>query len=219
MKPLSVRATALVYIAMTWAVGLYANWILPAHRMVAARYDLAGRVIGYAPKELVLAIVPLVSLLVIGGLALLARFAPGRTRLARSTPVFDGVVLTLAALFFVIEIGISVKISNPALDLLRYVFFAVAALLVVVGNGLGKLRQNSLFGVRTPWTLGDERVWDKTHRFTGWAMVLSGFVLIAIDVLTPAGAWLVVATVLCAAGPPLLGVAYSARQWRREHAA
>ncbi len=96
-------------------------------------------------------------------------------------------------------------------------FAVVGLVLIMVGNVLGKLRQNQLLGVRTRWTLGDERVWDKTHRFTGWAMVLGGVVLLLIDLAGPSGPWLIAATVACAASPLLLGVLYSARQWRREH--
>ena len=48
--------------------------------------------------------------------------------------------------------------------MVRVVFLAVAALLLTVGNSLGKVRHNAIFGLKTPWTLGDARVWDKTHR-------------------------------------------------------
>jgi uncharacterized membrane protein len=34
----------------------------------------------------------------------------------------------------------------------------------LLGNVLGKVRRNFYMGIRTPWTLADEKVWDKTHR-------------------------------------------------------
>jgi uncharacterized membrane protein len=43
-----------------------------------------------------------------------------------------------------------------------------------MGNVMGKVRRNFWVGIRTPWTLASERVWNATHRFAGKAMVLVG---------------------------------------------
>lgn len=51
-------------------------------------------------------------------------------------------------------------------------------LFLVLGNVMGKLRRNAMVGIRTPWTLRSERVWDQTHRWGGKAMVLGGLVLL-----------------------------------------
>ena len=57
--------------------------------------------------------------------------------------------------------------------------------LIVAGNVLGKIRWNHTLGIRTPWTLGDERVWDKTHRFGGWAFVAGGVLLLGATFALP----------------------------------
>ncbi len=44
-------------------------------------------------------------------------------------------------------------------------------LLGVLGNAMPALRPNWFFGIRTPWTLRDDRVWDRTHRVAGHALV------------------------------------------------
>jgi len=41
---------------------------------------------------------------------------------------------------------------------------------------MGRIRQNYFFGIKTPWTLANEEVWRKTHRFTGYVWVAAGFV-------------------------------------------
>jgi uncharacterized membrane protein len=61
----------------------------------------------------------------------------------------------------------------------------IGGLLVVIGNVMGKLRWNYVVGIRTPWTLADERVWDKTHRFGGWLFVIGGFLLLASTFVPP----------------------------------
>jgi len=208
---------AFALVAATVGVALVATWRLPAGASIPVHYNLLGRATGAAPASHVLAIIPAVSVLVIGLLALAAKVPFYGARLARSSGPFGILLVSVAAVLFTAEASIAAKAIDPTFDVLRTVFLAVGVLLVVVGNFLGKIRQNSLFGVRTPWTLSDERVWDKTHRFAGRLMVLAGVVLAVADFAAPSGAWLIAATVVCATSPLLLGVLYSARQWRREH--
>jgi uncharacterized membrane protein len=52
--------------------------------------------------------------------------------------------------------------------------FAVGLLLIVLGNYMGKLRKNFFVGIRTPWTLASDDVWERTHRMGGRVFVLAG---------------------------------------------
>lgn len=44
----------------------------------------------------------------------------------------------------------------------------------LMGNVLGKVRRNYWMGVRTPWTLASETVWNRTHRLAAWLFVGAG---------------------------------------------
>jgi uncharacterized membrane protein len=46
--------------------------------------------------------------------------------------------------------------------------------MIVLGNFLGKIRRNFWLGIRTPWTLSSDIVWERTHRLGGWLFVASG---------------------------------------------
>lgn len=60
--------------------------------------------------------------------------------------------------------------------LIRLLLLGVSALLALMGNELGRVRPTWFFGIRTPWTLADERVWKKTHRIGGrWFVGLGLF--------------------------------------------
>lgn len=83
----------------------------------------------------------------------------------------------------------------------RAVMVGVGALLVFLGNYLGKTKRNFFLGIRTPWTLASDEVWARTHRLGGWLMVGGGllvtvmaatgivpwvlFVVISVVVLVP----------------------------------
>lgn len=46
----------------------------------------------------------------------------------------------------------------------------------LLGNVLGRVRRNFYIGIRTPWTLANEAVWDRTHRLGAWLMTGAGAV-------------------------------------------
>jgi uncharacterized membrane protein len=52
-------------------------------------------------------------------------------------------------------------------------------LMVALGNVLPKLPRNGLVGIRTPWTLADPAVWERTHRLGGYLVTAAGLVSLA----------------------------------------
>jgi uncharacterized membrane protein len=87
----------------------------------------------------------------------------------------------------------------------------IALAVVLLGNMLGKVRRNFWLGVRTPWTLADDRVWYATHRMAGKTMVAGG--VLALGALL-AGLAPMVAIGLVAAGA-LVPAGYSLVVYRR----
>jgi uncharacterized membrane protein len=80
-----------------------------------------------------------------------------------------------------------------------FLFFAL------MGNQLGKVRKNFYIGVRVPWTLASDRVWNDTHRLAAWVMFGAGIIGF---VLTIAGVWIVIPFILLVASA-LIPVVYS----------
>ena len=58
---------------------------------------------------------------------------------------------------------------------------AIGVMLIVMGNFMGKIRSNFVFGMRTPWTLSSELSWNKTHRLTGKLFMLWGLVVLGLS--------------------------------------
>jgi uncharacterized membrane protein len=200
---------ALVLLAAATAVGVWAWRILPAGAQVAVRFNAQGEADGFMPKTRALAIAPIIGLVVITLLAFAPRFLGGQRELARAGGAFGFVLIGAAAMFLVGEAAVAAHALNPAFDVLRWLFVAIGILLVVVGAVLGRVPPNHLVGVRTPWTLADERVWRRTHYLTGRLMGLAGVALAAVASLGADHADLLAALVICAVGPPILGAIYS----------
>ena len=67
--------------------------------------------------------------------------------------------------------------SGPRFLAGLFLFFAL------MGNVMGKVRKNFYIGVRVPWTLASDRVWNDTHRLAAWVMVAAGVIGFAMIVL------------------------------------
>jgi len=210
---------AAAFIAASIAVALWANSALPAGAYISYNRGYGLAETGRLGKGYALALMPTIAILVVGLLALAPRIAPSAAGLERSAAPYGVLIASLAGVFFVTEVALAERMMNPGFDVIRMVFLSAAGLLLVVGNYLGKVRHNGVFGLKTPWTLRDARVWDKTHRVVARLMVLAGLGLIAACVFIADVHVLVVVMILLTAGPPIYGIGYSRRVWRLEHPA
>ena len=199
---------ALVLIAASAMVGGWAYWTLPAGSDIATHFNVRGQPNVFMPKGWGLAVIPIVGLLVVLTLALAPRWTRGGDALARSS-AYGLVLIGVAAMFLVAEAAIAMHAIDPAFDVARWLFVGIGILFVLIGAVLGRLPPNGVAGIRTPWTLADERVWRRTHFFTGRLMALGGVGLAAIASLGADHADLLVALVVCLGAPMLVGVIYS----------
>ena len=54
-------------------------------------------------------------------------------------------------------------------------------MMIVMGNVMPRMHRNALVGLRTKWSMANERVWQKSQRFGGFATVLFGILLMIVS--------------------------------------
>lgn len=195
-------------IALSALTGAWAEGQLPDHARVATHFAANGQADGYSPKEVAFFILPAINAAVIAVLAVLPRMSRPKGLEASAGP-YGVMLIGICAVMLVSQAAVVAHALDPTTPVLRYVFAAVGVLFVVLGNLLGKVRHNDIIGIRTPWTLASERVWDKTHRFTGRLMFVAGIVLAGAAVFSPNTAVTVGVMIACASVPAISGVVYS----------
>jgi uncharacterized membrane protein len=149
-------------------------------QQIPMQWDLDGEVNYYGSKAFLWLLASL-GMLIHLLLLLFQRIDPKKANYEKHIKVFNilNVVLPmfLTALFWFtvlwsLGIGLSVTL---------FVKLGLGLVITILGNYMGKVRQTFLFGVRTPWTLADEEVWDKTHRLAGWTMFFSGLLMMLMS--------------------------------------
>lgn len=86
---------------------------------------------------------------------------------------------TIIILFlFLVYFSTSLSGLGYNINITRVVTIFVGIMFMVIGNYLSKIKRNWFVGIRTPWTLSSEEVWNKTHRLGSKVFVVSGFLFI-----------------------------------------
>ena len=83
----------------------------------------------------------------------------------------------------------------------------VGLLFIIIGNYMGKIKSNWLMGMRTPWTLSNEEVWNKTSRLSGKLMVISGIIMMLCSII-PAN-YIIFAFLIAVLIPTIVPTIYS----------
>lgn len=155
---------------------------LPAR--VPIHWDINGHPNGYGPRWTLYVLGSgLMAISAVLGLAM-PWLSPKHFSVENFRTSFERVVLIVVGLFGYLNFAIvwSVVHREPhdpgPLVIGGLCFFSVA-----LGNMLGKVRRNFFIGVRTPWTLANERVWNATHRFAAWTFVAMGLVGLGMTLL------------------------------------
>ena len=76
------------------------------------------------------------------------------------------------------------NLSLMSIDIFQLLFMALGIMLIIIGNVMPKVRMNSLFGLRTSWSMKNEIAWKKSQRFGGISFMIVGLLMIMISIFT-----------------------------------
>ena len=92
-----------------------------------------------------------------------------------------------------------------------YLFFL---LFFYIGMMMEKSKRNWFIGIRTPWTLSDDRVWERTHRLGGRMFKAAALVSLLGLAAGEYAIWLLLVPILVAAFYPMV---YSYFEYKKLH--
>jgi uncharacterized membrane protein len=179
-------AVAIGLTALAWAASIALYPGLPAK--IPTHWNFRGEIDAYGSKSWGAFLLPGVMTGLLALVGFLPALSPRNFAVDsfRSTYLF---VLVLVQMLFGYIHGLSLyAAASGRVDVGRALIGGMLLVLALLGNVLGKVRRNFYIGVRTPWTLASDRVWNDTHRLAAWLMVLGS---LAGLVLTVAGASLI----------------------------
>ncbi|MGI8496099.1 MAG: SdpI family protein [Gemmatimonadaceae bacterium] len=181
---------------------------MPSH------WDAHGRVNGTMGRFWGAFLLPLVMLPLWALLRWLPTIDPRRANYARFQGTYDVVVSCAIGMLALIHMTVLAVALGYPIPIDRITPIAVGALLIVIGNLLPRARPNWFFGIRTPWTLSNDRVWERTHRVGGYLMMATGVLLVITGAFGVV--WLPLVVTVCGLGMVVGLLGYSYVAWKQE---
>jgi len=187
MNPTRSLFLSVLFLLMLFAAYLWLRPHMPA--IIPTHWNAQGRINGYmTPLKAVL-----VPMIVIAGLALLTVVLPVISPRGYGIEPFASVfaVVMLAVQAFVLLIALTMLLNGAGYPthLPMVAMVGLGLLCMLMGNYMGKLRKNFFAGIRTPWTLANDEVWERTHRMAGWLFVLAGVAIVIAAFMAASIMW------------------------------
>ena len=170
--------TGWVIFAITAAISAYYIGTAPAGIEIPIHWGIDGSPDRMGSVTEGMLMPPAVMLLILAVMSALKWFEPRKENLLRSNTARGWIALSVILLMMVIEVGNIAILNGYEAPMVRLVFFGVGLMLMVMGNFFSKVRSNFFIGIRTPWTLSSDQVWQKTHRLGGKLFMLAGALLV-----------------------------------------
>ncbi len=181
---------------------------------MASHWNEQDQVDGYMSKFWGVFMVPLLM----AGLTLLFLAIPHIDPLKKNIADFRGVFNIFIVLFnvfmaFIHALTLAWNLGHTGFRMSIVMLPAMGLLFIFIGILIRKAKRNFFIGIRTPWTLSSDRVWDETHRLGSKLFIAAG-VITFIGILFPDQAFILLMVSVIAAS--LISVLYSYLVWRRE---
>ncbi len=143
---------------------------------MASHWNAQGEVDGYMPKLWGLFLMPLISVAVFLLFVFMPRIDPLKANIEKFRKYFD-IFIVLVALFLLylylltILWNLGVRFSLP-----QFLAPAFGVLFYDAGVLIKNAKRNYFIGIRTPWTLNNDAVWEKTHQIGGRLFKTAGLI-------------------------------------------
>ncbi len=152
-------------VLISFVIGIYFYPQMPSQ--MASHWNAQGEVDGYMSKFLGLFLMPFINI----GLALLFIIIPKIDPLKENIEKFRKYYNWFVILFFVFMLSLYIQtiLWNLGIEISPNIFLPISLGLLFFYTGVlcENTKKNWFIGIRTPWTLSSERVWERTNKLGG----------------------------------------------------
>jgi len=211
MKSTRSGITIAVIVWLSFVIGGYFYPQMPER--MACHWNAQGQVDGYMSKFWGLFFMPFISVGLSLLLILIPKIDPLKSNIERFKKYYCGfVVIVLLFLFYLYLLTIFWNLGIR-FNMIRLLVPAFGILFYTCGVLIGKSKRNWSIGIRTPWTLSNEVVWDRTHRM-GRKLFKAGGIITLLGILFPEYAiFFILGPIILVA---LFTITYSYFEYQRE---
>lgn len=174
-KPSPLFIFEILLVISMFAAGFFLYDKLPAQ--IPSHWNAAGEVDDYIRKEIAVILFPLITLGTAMLFPVLEKIDPRKDNyklFEKPWIALQAVIVSFFAYIYFVTLYLT---FNPEMGADSFVIGGIGLMLTLIGFLMRKFKQNYFVGIRTPWTLHSEKVWNKTHQLAGWTFVTGGLMM------------------------------------------
>jgi len=176
------RIIIVLAMLVVWRL-MYAK--LPA--VIPTHWNIRWEVDGYGSKIWTVLIIPWLCILLLVLFYFLPKIDPKKERYKEFATAREWIQSIIVVFFAYIYAVIFYITLHPWVSINSFMFWGFGALFIVLWLAMKHVKSNYFVGIKTPWTLANETVWNKTHALwtrtfsIAWALcILDAFVWVAM---------------------------------------
>ncbi|GAB4161637.1 MAG: SdpI family protein [Candidatus Dojkabacteria bacterium] len=143
-------------------------------------------------------LLPILAAVIVTLMNYIPRFDPKVQNIKSFQPQFKVLIFIFALFFAYIYALTLIAAFKPELQVGSLMVPAMGVLFAYIGILLKDTKQNWFIGIRTPWTLSDATVWDKTHKLGSKLFIGAGVLSILTVFWQAASFYIVIGSILLA---------------------
>lgn len=206
-----IKIVILFIIFVSFVAGFYLYPYMP--EKIASHWNIQGDVDGYMSKFWGLFLMPIMSLAMFFLFLLVPKIDPLKENVKKFREYFDKFILLIILFIFYIYTLTILWSFGWRFNMGQFMAPALGVLFFYAGVLIEKSKRNWFIGIRTPWTLSSETVWDKTHQLGSKLFKISGIVALFGFVLPSIAFYLVLIPVIFSV---IYSVIYSYLEYQKE---
>ncbi len=143
---------------------------------MASHWNYKGEVDGYMQKSVGLFLMPILSVVLFVLFSFIPKIDPLKSNIEKFRKYYDEfIVLIIVFLFYIYLLTIAWNLGIK-FNMNQMIPPAIGILFYYSGILIENSKRNWFIGIRTPWTLSSDNVWDKTHKIGGKLFKVSGII-------------------------------------------
>lgn len=201
----------ILIILFSFAIGICLYPKMPID--MASHWNAQGQVDGYVSKFWGLFLLPIISLGLFFLFILIPKIDPLKANIEKFRKYFDGFVILIILFLFYLYLltifwnfGVQFSMNQVLPPAFSILFFYCGIL-------IEKVKRNWFIGIRTPWTLSNDKVWERTHKIGGKLFKVVGIIAF-LGIIFPNYAFFLILFPVIAVS--IYTVIYSYLEYRKE---
>jgi len=144
---------------------------------VPMHWGLDGEVNRYGDK-IELLMIPFLLPVLIYGIFLVVPAIDPKNKIAQMGSKYQSIKVLLTVFMSILALFIIYTAKNESFSNPNMLVLLIGILYLILGNYFKTIKANYFIGIRTPWTLENETVWNDTHKMGGIMWFIGGIIIV-----------------------------------------